>query len=134
MKAKTTTARFKAPAAAVYAFIADIDNFPRWATTFCLAMRREGNDVIVNTPDGDVYFRIEADGKTGILDMWSGPTKDHMLRWPARVIDDNFGGSVFIFTAIQTPDDSDEIFAGQCAALAHEMRNIAEALGTEVVV
>jgi len=124
LKAKTTTGRFKAPATTLQAYIGDIENLPDWATTFCLKLKKQGEDYKVTTPGGEIFFRIDSCGETGIVDMWGGPSKDMMMRWPARVTDDGTGGSVFAFTAIQSPGQSDGEFDGQCAALSEEFENI----------
>ena len=128
MKAHTKTARFKASTRKVFDFVADVDNLPKWATNFCLELTREGADRKVKTPMGEMYFRIDADSRHGIFDMWSGPTPDQMVRWPARVVDDNFGGSVLTVSAIQMPDDSDEQFESQCQSLDEEFENIRQAV------
>lgn len=128
MKASTKTLRVKATHQTLYDFIANIENLPKWATMFCLELKKQGTDYKVMTPGGEIFFRIDADPKTGIVDMLGGPAKDMMQRWPARVVSDNVGGAVFMFTAIQSPHDSDEAFAGQCAALDHEFENIRKAV------
>ncbi|GJM03630.1 MAG: hypothetical protein DHS20C08_21310 [Rhodomicrobium sp.] len=124
LRAKTTTARFKAPVEKLQAFVADINNLPKWATTFCKELKREGGDHKVTTPGGEIYFRIVSDPVNGIADMWGGPSKDQMMRWPVRIVDDGMGGSVIAFTNIQTPDQPDEVFDGLCAALEEEFTNI----------
>ncbi|MCG8435478.1 MAG: hypothetical protein MJA83_15765 [Gammaproteobacteria bacterium] len=124
MNAKTTTARFNAPANKVFAFLSEVENLGRWATGYCKELKKEGDDYKVVTPGGEVYFRIDACTETGIVDMYSGPTKDTMFRFPGRVTDDNNGGSVFAFTAIQMQDQEDAIFAEQCKELEKEFENI----------
>lgn len=124
LKAQTKTARFKSQAVKVQNFIGNAENLPKWATNFCLGIKKSGEDYIVTTPDGEVFFRIESNPENGIVDMWSGPSRDTMIRWPARIVDDNTGGSVFAFTAIQIPGQPDEEFAGLCKALEEEFENI----------
>lgn len=128
MKASTRTLRVKAPYQTLYDYIADIENLPKWATMFCLELTKHGSDYKVTTQSGEIFFRIDSDPKTGIVDMLGGPAKDRMQRWPARVVDDNMGGAVFLFTAIQAPHDNDEAFEGQCVALDHELENIRNAV------
>lgn len=124
LKAKTATARFKVAANKVQDFVGNIENLPKWATSFCLDLRTEGQDYIVKTPAGDMFFQIHADNDTGITDLFGGPSKDMMMRWPVRILDDGTGGSVLTFTNIQMPGMPDEIFEGQCAALDEEFENI----------
>lgn len=124
MTANTTTGRFKAPSEKVFNFLSNADNLPKWATGFCKELIREGSDYKVVTTEGTVYFDIQSDHKTGIIDMYTGVSKDAMTRWPGRVTDDNTGGSVFAFTAIQMEGVTNAEFAQQCAGLKEEFENI----------
>ena len=124
LRAKTTTARFKSSAKELHDFIGNVENLPKWATIFCQDLRKEDGDFIVTTPGGDMFFKISNDDVTGVADMWGGPSKDMMMRWPVRVVDDGLGGSVLMFTNIQTEDQPDEVFDGLCKALEDEFDNI----------
>lgn len=128
MNSHTTTTYFKAPREKVFAYLADVENLPRWATGFCKELRREGDDHKVITPMGDHYFRIDADPDTGVVDMASGPAKDSMAVYPARVAAMPDGGSLLVFTALQLPGMSDAEFAHQCRELKAEFENIRRAV------
>ena len=130
MKVQTQAIRVKAAAEKTYAVVSNIENLPKWATEFCLTLNKVGADYKVGTPMGEIFFRIDADAKSGIVDMWGGPTKEQMMRWPARVIDDNQGGAVFTFTVIQSPGQPDQAFEGQVQSLNHELENIRKAIET----
>jgi uncharacterized protein YndB with AHSA1/START domain len=121
MHAHTTTARFAAPPNRIFDFLADIENLPRWAVTFCQKLTRVDGGYRVTTPGGEIWFRIDGEPRTGVIDLWGGPDRGQMAQWPMRVIGDRLGGAVLTFTAIQTPAESDDIFARQCAALDHEL-------------
>ena len=88
LKAKTTTGRFKSPAEKVQTFVGNIENLPNWATTFCLSLKKENEDYKVTTLGGEIFFRIDNCTETGVIDMWGGSSKDMMMRWPARLVDD----------------------------------------------
>ena len=124
MSAHTQTGHFKAPPEKLFAFISNIENLPKWATAYAKSVRKEGGDYIVTTPDGDIFQTIDADNKTGIIDLHGGPTKEQMWTWPARVTSDNMGGSILAFSCIQMPHQSDAEFGMQCQALAEEFENI----------
>lgn len=128
MHVQSKTVRFDAPAPAVFAYLAAIESLPQWATAFCLGLRRDGPDHKVMTPGGEIFFRIDADPRTGVIDFWGGPDKGRMRRWPARVVDDQQGSAVFVFTAIQMPDEADALFEAQCASLEHEFEAIRRAV------
>lgn len=124
MKTKTHSALLKAPKSAVFAYLSKVENLPRWATAFCKGLRKSGGDYYVQTASGEMYFRIDADRETGVLDMVSGPAKDSTLTWPARAVELPDGNTLFLMTAIQTPGLSDEEFAGQSAEVERELANI----------
>jgi len=129
METRTQTLALKAPKEKAFAFLADIDNLPKWATQFCKGLRTDsrGRHKVV-TPNGEIFFRIDADPKTGVLDMFGGPTEDQMAYWPARVVERPGAGSLFIFTAMQYPGMPDEVFAKQCEGLKHEFEVIKSCL------
>ena len=125
MKASTHSWLLTARKEKVFAFLSNIENLPKWATLFCLELKRDAQGRCkVVTPEGEFFFRIEADARTGVVDMFGGPSEDRMACWPARVVERPGNGSLFIFTALQYPGVSDEAFKAQCASLEHELPNI----------
>jgi hypothetical protein len=128
MNTRTHTATFKARQETVFGFLSDVENLPTWATAFCRGLRKEGSDYKVETPDGEVFFRIDHDAKTGVVDMTSGPTKDQMMTYPIRVAALPDGSSLLTFTTIQPPEMPDEAFAAMCVALEGEFDNIRRAV------
>jgi hypothetical protein len=110
-----------------FAFLSNIENLPKWATLFCKELKRDAQGRHrVLTPGGEIYFRIVADEITGVIDMFGGPAEDQLACWPARVVERPGGGSLFIFTAMQYPDMTDEVFIQQCDGLKQEFVHIVE--------
>lgn len=128
MNTNTVTAYFNAPRDKVFAYLADIENLPRWATGFCKELKKEGDDHKIVTPMGELYFSIDSDAKTGVVDMASGPDKETMAFWPVRVAAMPDGGSLLLFTALQMPGRTDEEFAADCRGLKEEFENIRQAV------
>ncbi len=128
MNNRTKTATFNAPKERVFDYISNIENLPKWATAFCRGLKKAGRDYKVVTPDGEVYFWIESDKKSGVLDMFGGPSKDSVVCWPARVAALPDNTSLFIFTALQIPGVPDEVFETQCKSLDEEIENIRRAV------
>lgn len=128
MNSSTATAYFNAPRDKVFAYLADVENLPRWATGFCKELKKDGSDHKVVTPHGEFYFRIDSDPKTGVVDMVSGPDKEMMATYPVRVAALPDGGSLLLFTALQMPGQSDEDFANDCRGLQAEFENIRQAV------
>ena len=128
MNTITHTATFNAPKEKVFAYLANVENLPEWATGFCKGLRRDGDDYVVTTPGGEVFFNIDSEPATGVLDMTAGPAKDQTVTWPARVAALPDGSTLFTFTVLQTPDLSDEMFAAQSELLKGELENIRHAV------
>ena len=125
MKTSTHTLPLESPKATTFAFLANIENLPQWATVFCKGLKKDaqGRDKVI-TPGGEIFFKIVADEKTGALDMFGGPTEGEMAYWPARVVERPDHGSLLIFTAFQYPGMTDEGFAQQCVGLEQEFEHI----------
>lgn len=125
MKTNTHTLPLGASKAKAFAFLADIENLPKWATMFCKELKKDaqGRHKVV-TPGGEIFFRVEADEKSGTIDMFGGPAEDQMSYWPARVVERPGAGSLFIFTSMQYPGMTDEVFAMQCESLKQEFAHI----------
>lgn len=125
MQIKTQTAHFKAPADKVLDFVSKVANMPKWSTNFCQGYKKQGEDeMIVCSEMGDVFFRIDACKESGVCDMWGGQTKDQMMRWPARVVDDQNGGSYFTVTCVPAPDTAQEKYDEDCAKMNEELNNL----------
>ena len=125
MKSSTHTLELPASKDKAFDFLSRVENLPRWATLFCRELKTDqaGHTKVV-TPQGEIFFRIEADKKTGVIDMYGGPDAAHMAYWPARVVERPGDGSLFIFSAFQYPGMTDEDFARQCDGLQQEFPHI----------
>ena len=129
MRSRTVTAVFPAPKERVFEYMSDIENLPRWATEFARELKVvDGRHVVVNGL-GEFVFEIRADERTGIVDMFAGPTPDAMAVFPTRVVGLPDGSSAYSFTMFQGPDMPDELFEAQHASLRREFVNIERLLG-----
>jgi hypothetical protein len=124
MRNETVTTVLAAPSADVFAYLADIENLPRWATEFARELRRDGDDYKVVNGLGEFFFDIRADASTGVIDMYAGPAKDQMALFPTRVVALPDGRTAYSFTMFQAPDMPDELFASQHASLQREFTQI----------
>ncbi len=125
MKIHTATAQYKASPDTVFKLVSNPENLAKWAKNFCSSIKKEGDDFIITTPTGDeLFFSIEANQVLGVIDMLAGPTKEMLWKFPTRIASNNMGGSIFIFTNIQMPNQSDDEFAAGCVPLAEELEII----------
>jgi len=124
MRNQTVTTVLPAPPDEVFAYLANIENLPRWATEFAPELVRDGEDYKVVNGLGEFFFAIRADADTGVIDMYAGPTKDEMALFPTRVVALPDGRSAYTFTMFQAPDMPDELFDSQHASLRREFAQI----------
>jgi hypothetical protein len=128
MRSATATTVLSAPQADVFDYLADIEHLPEWATEFARELRREGDVYKVVNGLGEFFFAIRADRATGVIDMYAGPTQDHMAVFPTRAVALPDGRTAYSFTMFQAPDMSDELFDAQYASLRREFHNIERVL------
>jgi hypothetical protein len=124
MRNETVTAVLAADAGEVFAYLADVENLPDWATEFARRLERDGDDYKVVNGLGAFFFEIRSDPATGVIDMYAGPTKDEMALFPTRVVALPDGGSAFTFTMFQAPGMPDELFESQHASLQRELAGV----------
>jgi hypothetical protein len=124
VKSRTVTTVLPAPRERVFAYLADIEKLPEWATEFARELKLvDGSHKVVNGL-GEFFFEIRADEETGVIDMLAGPNHDQLALFPTRVIALGPETSAFTFTMFQGPGQSDELFEGQHASLRREFENI----------
>jgi hypothetical protein len=124
MRSKTVTAVLDADHTSVFDYLSDIERLPEWATEFARELRRDGDDYKVVNGLGEFYFAIDADPRTGVIDMFAGPSKREMAMFPTRVVSLPGGRTAYSFTMFQGPDMPDELFEAQHASLQREFANI----------
>ena len=124
MRSETVTAVLPASKDEVFAYLADIENLPKWATEFARELKRENGDYKVVNNLGEFYFEIHADERTGVIDMLAGPAKDQLALFPTRAVSLPDGRTAYTFTTFQGPDMPDELFESQYESLQREFGNI----------
>jgi hypothetical protein len=124
MRHHTVTATFSAPADEVFAYLAEIDNLPEWATEFARELKFvEGRYKVVNGL-GELFFEIRADRDSGVIDMLAGPHEGALQLFPTRVVPLGDGRSAFTFTMFQAPGQPDAQFESQYHSLLREFENL----------
>jgi hypothetical protein len=129
MRHHTVTATFSAPPEEVFAYLANVDNLPEWATELARELWLvDGRYKVVNGL-GEFFFEIHADPDSGVIDMHAGPGADALKLFPTRVVPLGDGGSAFTFTMFQAPGQPDEQFEGQYHSLLREFKNLEAMFG-----
>ena len=129
MNNRTVTILVAAGKDTVFDFLSNIENLPAWATEFCEELKKEGGHYKVVTSGGELFFRIDADRKTGVVDMFAGPTLNQMGIFPSRVIMMPGGATAVSFTFFQPPDMPDEVYERQYKSLLIEMNGLKRRFG-----
>ena len=83
---RTVTAVLNAPRDEVFEYLSRIENLPEWATDFAQELKYEDGQARVVNGLGEFYFRIDADAKTGVIDMYAGPSEEGLALFPTRVV------------------------------------------------
>jgi hypothetical protein len=129
MRSRTVTTVLPAPPERVFEYMSDIENLPEWATEFARELKVvDGRHVVVNGL-GEFVFEIRSDERTGVVDMFAGPSEDEMAVFPTRVVGMPDGSSAYSFTMFQGPDMPDELFESQYESLQREFANLERILG-----
>jgi uncharacterized protein YndB with AHSA1/START domain len=121
---RTVTAVLSAPREDVFAYLSRVENLPAWATEFARELRWEDGKAKVLNGLGELFFRIEADERTGVIDMYAGPSEGEMALFPTRVVELTRATSAYSFTMFRWPDMPEELFDAQYESLVREFENI----------
>jgi hypothetical protein len=120
MGADTQTITLPVSCEEAFAFLAQPENLPRWAVGFARGIRREGDEWIVQTAQGEMPIRVVADALQGTIDFQMRVAPGLEAVAYSRIVP-NDSGAEYVFTQFQLPGMSDEVFADQRAALAEEL-------------
>ena len=126
MRSETVTTVLDAPAKDVFDYLSRIENLPEWATEFARELSWEDGEAIVRNNLGALVFRVEADARTGVIDMLAGPTAEELALFPTRVVELPGRKAAFTFTMFQAPGQPGDQFEHQYASLLRELRNLEE--------
>lgn len=123
----TRTVALEADLDTAFDFLTDPLNLPRWATGFCHAIERRGDDWYVTTSRGEARLELVADRETGVVDWWIEPAPGVRQVAYSRIVP-NADGCELVFTQIHTPEVSDEQFRAQVETLTEELELLARQL------
>ena len=112
------------------AYVGDGANLPRWAIGFAKSVRPHGSGWLVTTGQGEVPTTITVDETANTVDcrMQAAPDADAAAY---RLVVPNGEGSEIIFTQLQQPGVTDELFAQLVAAVGHELAALKAQLEVE---
>ena len=115
------------PAHDTYEYLADPESLPKWATTFCKAIRNDGEKWIVKTSHGEVVVRFVERNALGVLDHYVTTERGIEIYVPMRVVPNDSGSEVMLIVfhprgaAIEEFEDAIRMVKADLATLKKEM-------------
>lgn len=131
MLVRAVSATLPVPPEEAFAFLADLENLPRWATEFITGeFEMRGDHARAETGAGRVILRFRSDPATGVVDHVAESEAGGETVFPARVLPfpGDPGRSLFVFTALQGPGQPDEAFEKDLRSLDRELEGLANLL------
>ena len=128
MNSRTFTITTNAKRDEVFEFLAKPENLPLWATEFCEAIRKEGDHWIIDTCNGPMYYAVDADSASGVIEMHVGPEFESMNVLPVRVFTAG-GKTLASFVFLKEPTTPMEMYNAQCRSMIKELKALVERFG-----
>ena len=110
------------PAAEVYAFARDPENLVRWAAGLATGVRVDGDDLLTDSPMGEVRVRFAAANPFGVLDHDVTLPDGTVVNNPLRVLVHPDGAEV-LFT-VRRLGMTDAEFDRDCAAVQRDLETL----------
>lgn len=112
------------PAADAYAFLAEPENFPKWASGLARSLCRQGDDWVAETPEGRAVVRFTERNTFGALDHSVTSPRGTTVYVPLRVVPGQ-NGCELVLTLFRPPDMPDERFAADAEWVMRDL-NVAK--------
>jgi hypothetical protein len=120
VRSDTQAVTVHADADALFAFLAEPRNLPKWAVGFCRDIRPDGDDWLVATGQGEVRLRLEADPRARTVDFRMTLAPGVAVLAASRIVP-NGAEAEYVFTQFQPDGMPDEAFAANVRALGEEL-------------
>jgi uncharacterized protein YndB with AHSA1/START domain len=111
----------------VYAFIADPQHLPRWASGLSEDIHEENGEWIAKSPMGKVRVRFAPPNELGVVDHDVTTPSGETFHNPLRVLP-NAGGSEVVFTLLRQPGVSDEAYEKDAKTIEKDLRTLKKLL------
>ena len=127
MKSKTVTAVLPAPRERVFAYLADVENLPRWAVGLGTSYREEGDVLVADGPLGEVRVRFVEKNRFGVLDHVVTLPSGDVVHNAMRVVPNGDGCEV-VLTLFRQPGMTDEQFERDAEWVARDLQTLKRVL------
>jgi hypothetical protein len=123
MNSRTITCSINRLPSVVYEFASNPENLPQWVKSFCLSVKKSGDEWQMETATGWVGIQFVPANDFGVLDHVVTLPDGQSILNPMRVVA-NGEGSEVMFTLFQLPDMSDEQFAKDAGMVEADLRTL----------
>jgi len=120
-EARALSVRIYCAAAKAYEFLAAPENFPKWASGLGGALRRDGADWVVETPEGPAKVRFSERNAYGVLDHAVTLPGGAPIYLPLRVVP-NGEGCDLVLTLFRRSDMTDEKFTADAEWVMRDLQ------------
>jgi hypothetical protein len=127
LKSTTLSVSIDCSPSEVARFVSNPRNLPQWAPQFCKAVRRSGDDWIIDTPNGPVTVYFVNRNDLGVLDHVVVMASGEEITVPMRVVANGTGSEV-ILTMFQLPGMSADQYAEDAAMVEKDLRTLRQVL------
>jgi hypothetical protein len=130
-EARTLRVSINRPAAEAYEFLAEPENFGKWASGLGASLRRHGADWLVDTPQGTATVRFCERNTHGVLDHRVSVPRGAPIYVPLRVIANGHGCDLAL-TVFRRPEMSDDRFAADAEWVMRDLETAKRLLEEEL--
>jgi len=127
MQSKTFSIAIDCEPKAVYAFVSDLSNLPKWGKTFCRSIKRTNGGWILESPQGRVGIRMSEPNALGVLDHYVSPAPGVEFLVPMRVVANGTGSEV-VFTLFKQPGMSEDNFQSDIGMVEKDLATLKDVL------
>ncbi|MGI0086375.1 MAG: hypothetical protein ACREBI_00225 [Nitrosotalea sp.] len=124
MNSVTETCVVSVPKDKVFKFLSGVENLPKWSTQFVKEISVVDGKYKAMTPIGEVFIRFKIDSKAGLIDIYAGPTEQHMTPAYLRIIPFSENLTGIMFTFFQWNDTDNTTWQIFCEWIKIEIGNI----------
>lgn len=118
--------RVTAPRRDVFRFLADVENVPSWGAEFCERIELARGRWLALTSAGELFAELEADERSGVVDVRFGDAEEIFAAFSLRVTDGPAADSVVSVALARTARESVERFAMRRELVAGGLRRLSE--------
>ncbi|WP_438481572.1 hypothetical protein [Oleiharenicola lentus] len=107
MKIRTFAVTLTAPRNAAFNFLANIENLPRWAGTFCERVYLQRGGWWALTAEGELMIDMDIHPAAGVIDVSTGIAGERMMLTSIRVVALSAQATLVNFALVETETSRD---------------------------